>query len=158
MTLDLSQRLSDHFALREMIVTAHRTVDNTPTPEVIAELMLVCNRLLEPVRQQFGPLWVTSGYRCGELNTLIGGSKTSAHVFGCAADFVPVRAGVTTTEIVEWIVASDLPFDQVIDEHSSTADWVHLAHQRPGIGKDPRRQALTMRRGKYTPFISSACL
>jgi hypothetical protein len=149
--IDLSQQLSPHFALRELVTTAHRYIDNTPTPEIIERLRVLCVEFLEPIRAVYGPLWVTSGFRCLELNTAIGGSETSAHVYGCAVDFVPVF-GQSTTDIVRWLVAVGLPFDQVIDEHSSTSNWVHLGMAKPG--RAPRRQALTMRNGIYTAFAA----
>ncbi|KKK74109.1 hypothetical protein LCGC14_2887080 [marine sediment metagenome] len=147
-------QLSPHFTLAELTTTSHRTIDNRPPEEVIDRLQTLCVNLLEPVRAKFGPLWVTSGFRCLELNTLIGGSKTSAHVDGCAADFVPMH-DFSTREIVEWVVASELAFDQVIDEYSSTSNWIHLGQIKPGR-HDPRRQALTMRGGRYTSFGLSA--
>lgn len=150
--MDLSTRLSPHFTLRELVTTSHRMIDNRPhDPDIVVRLRALCLNYLEPVRRIFGPLYVSSGYRCPALNGKIGGSKTSAHMFGCAADFVSAY-GTATTEIVRWIADSNLDFDQVIDEHSSTSDWVHLGMLRP-IGREtPRREALTMRLGKYTPF------
>lgn len=144
-------KLSPHFTLAELTRTSHRTIDNRAPPDIIECLEGLCRGFLEPVRARFGPLWITSGYRCPTLNTVIGGSKTSAHMVGRAADFVSMD-GHPTREIVEWIVeASGLPFDQVIDEYSSTSNWVHLGMLRPGHAQ-PRRQALTMRRGIYSSF------
>ena len=156
MTQSLDQRLSPHFTLREMVVTSHRTIDNTPSIEIVKRLTHLCVVLLEPVRAWFGPLIVSSGFRCDELNRKIRGSRSSAHKFGCAADFAPLPSrGHTTAEVVQWIIESDLPFDQVIDEYSSTANWIHLGQTKPNR-TSPRRQALTMRRGKYSPFERSA--
>ncbi len=144
-------KLSPHFTLRELTTTSHRTIDNTAPAEIVQRLQVFAVEFLEPVRLVFGPLWITSGYRCPELNNLIRGSVGSAHLYGCAADFVSAR-GVLTTEIVRWIAdESRLPFDQVIDEHSSTSDWVHLGMVRPTM-KRPRGEALTMRGGRYTGF------
>jgi len=149
-------RLSPHFSLAELTTTAHRTIDNTAPRSIIDRLRALCLALLEPVRDQFGPLRVTSGYRCPELNTAIGGAKASAHVFGCAVDFAPwggFAPGRRSIEIVQWIVDSDLPYDQVIDEYSSTSSWAHLGALRPGVTEQkPRRMALTMRRGVYSRF------
>ena len=144
-------RLSKNFMLSELIRTSHRRFDNNPPQIVIDRLEVLAVTLLQPVRDRWGPLWVTSGYRCPELNSAIGGSSSSAHMFGCAADFVPI-VKVPTREIVEWIVeASGLPFDQVIDEYSSTSNWIHLGMPKPDR-REPRRQALTMRGGEYCPF------
>lgn len=151
LTFNLDRHLSPHFRLGEMVRTSHRRIDNTPSLDVVDRLTMLCQELLEPVRERFGPLWVTSGYRCAALNTTIGGSSTSAHLHGCAADFVPVW-DVSTHDIVKWIVSSNLLYDQVIDEYSSTANWVHLGMVRPGIPHGPRKQALVMRHGTYTEW------
>lgn len=152
---DRRRKLSPHFTLGELIATSHRTINNTPSPEVIERLEVLASMYLEAVRARFGPLIVSSGFRCHRLNRKIKGARNSAHKYGCAADFSPLpSSGITTTEIVAWIVAeSGLGFDQVIDEHSSTATWVHLGLTRPGF-KGPRREALTMRTGKYFRFFT----
>jgi hypothetical protein len=150
--MNLDVQLSPHFSLREMVVTAHRYIDNTPSPETVERLRELCGDYLEHIREQFGPLIITSGYRCPQLNTAIGGSKSSAHPYGCAGDFVP-RYQIPTAQIVNWVAAqSGLDFDQVIDEYSSTANWVHLGILRPIGGRTPRKQALAMRDGKYSVF------
>lgn len=149
--IDLRQKLSPHFTLREMVVTSHRSIDNTPSPAVIEQMRVLCNGYLELVRDRFGPLWVTSGFRCIELNIAIGGSATSAHMAGNAADFVPIRP-TPTIEIVRWVVDhSGLDYDQIIDEYSSTSNWIHLGRR----GGRPRHQALTMRGGRYYSFSDS---
>jgi len=149
--MDLSRKLTPHFTLGEMVRTSHRSIDNTPTPEIVDRLTVLCRNFLEPIRDAFGPLWVTSGFRCEALNRAIGGSSTSSHVLGCAADIVPVK-GHLTVDIVGWMAyGSDLRYDQVIDEYSSTANWIHVGMARPG--REPRLQALTMRNGKYSPFM-----
>jgi hypothetical protein len=149
---DLNQRLSDHFTLVEMIRTSHRYIGNMPNTEEIRRLTKLCREFLEPVRSQFGALWITSGFRCEKLNLTIGGSTTSAHQYGCAADFVPLQ-GQPTINVVDWIVdESGLEFDQVIDEYSSTSNWIHLGMLRPVGNQTPRKEALTMRDGKYRPF------
>lgn len=135
-----------------MVRTSHRLIDNTPSEEIIINLAELCADFLEPTRAVFGPLWVTSGFRCEDLNRLIGGSSSSAHMDGRAADFVPMQ-GQSTRDIVNWMVeGSGLDFDQVIDEYSSTSNWIHLGMARIGGRRGPRHQALTMRRGKYSPF------
>lgn len=144
-------RLSPHFTLRELTRTSHRYIDNTAPDQIVERLRRLCELYLEPVRAEFGPLWITSGYRCPELNAVIGGSKTSAHMYGCAADFVPMRE-TPTIFVVDWIAESSLDFDQVIDEYSSTSNWIHLGMIRPVGRQVARREALTMRRGKYAPF------
>lgn len=147
--IDLDKKLSAHFTIGEMIRTSHRNIDNTPTLDIIDKLTHICEFMLEPIREQFGPLWVTSGYRCLALNNAVDGSKNSAHMYGCAADIVPIW-DVPTETIVRWVSGSELAFDQIIDEHSKTSNWIHIGQPRPGAV--PRREVLTMVNGIYAPF------
>lgn len=79
----------------------------------------------------------------------MGGSKTSAHMDGRAADFVPMDRSTTLESIVEWIRdESSLAFDQVILEFGR---WVHLGIAREGAM--PRREVLTITQpGRYEPY------
>jgi len=138
--MDLTKKLSKHFTLGEMVRTSHRLIDNTPSQQQIANMSCLCDLFLEPIHKQFGPLWITSGYRCPALNQLVGSSAASAHLHGCAADFVPMW-NVRPITIVEWVTNSRLPYDQIIDEYSSTSNWVHLGIVLPGTRGTPRREA-----------------
>ena len=150
-------QLSPHFALEELLRTEHRNIDNTPSdPKIVSYLTTLANNFLEPVRDHFGPLFVSSGYRCPALNSAIGGVADSAHIYGCAADLIPIEPGITPTDMVIWIAQqSGLQFDQVIDEGTYTARWCHLGMLRPDHEPAPRLQALLFRNGVYTPFQPS---
>ena len=156
----LDSLLSSHFTLGEMIRSSHRTIDNTPTADIVYKLTQLCVWLLEPIRSQFGPMWVDSGYRCPALNLAIGGAglddtqapNASAHMFGCAADLVPLAQGVTIDAIIAWLATTTLPYDQAIDEATTTAHWLHVGIVRPGFVVGPRRELLVMRNGVYTPW------
>jgi zinc D-Ala-D-Ala carboxypeptidase len=152
-TLDLSRQLSPHFQLWELIHSQHQTIDNTPSDEVLARLENLCV-YLEKIRGAFGPMRVTSGYRCPALNVAIGGVVDSAHTFGCAADIFPLDPLVSVGRMVMWIAASSLDYDQVIDEGTNTGSWCHFGMLRPGFEPLPRREALVMRNGVYAPFIA----
>lgn len=152
--LDLNQFLSPHFQLKELIRTSHRKIDNTPTPEVLIRLKKLALEFLEPIREKFGPLYITSGYRSPALNKAIKGSKTSAHMFGCAADFMPFDKQTTSKDVVLWIKNSNLAFDQVIDEYAgNTSNWVHIGMLKPDQGSMPRKEALLYKDGKYSVFV-----
>ena len=152
--------LTAHFTLAELIRSQHRTIDNTPTSEVVYRLTQLCVWLLEPIRSQFGAMWVDSGYRCPELNLAVRGSglgdvtspKASAHMFGCAADLIPLAHGVEIDAVVAWLSVSGLPFDQVIDEASPTSRWLHVGIVRPGFESRARKELLVMRNGVYTDW------
>lgn len=122
-------KLTSHFTLKEM--TASKTADlygikNEPRPEHIQALTLLCFKTLEPIRAMIGkPIRVTSGYRSPKLNRAVGGSRTSQHVHGQAAD-IQVN-GMTVQELFDKIVASGIPFDQIIQEFDS---WVHISFSK----------------------------
>lgn len=126
-------------------------IDNTPNTIETAHLVELVDMLLDPLRAAWGgPLKVTSGFRCKELNDAIGGSKTSAHLFGWAADLVPAD-GRSVEELVnftvEWLTATDLPFDQMIDERSGSSHWLHIGiKNQKGL---QRKQMMVYRNGKY---------
>ena len=122
-----------YFTLQELkrSETAERLgIDNTPDAEVVGHLETLVERLLDPLREAFGrPIIVTSGYRCPELNKAVGGSPTSAHLQGYAADLVPKDGNVQ--RFLEftywWLLREGKPYDQLIAEtNSKGAKWVHL--------------------------------
>ena len=142
--------LSPHFTLEELTASNKAKalkIDNTPSPEILENLKAL-SLALEMIRSVCGkPLKISSGYRCPALNKAIGGSSTSAHTLGYAADFT--ADGLTPRQICEKIVAAGLPFDQIIMENISAENpdgvWVHY-----GISKGTmRNQVLTMKAGKY---------
>lgn len=132
-------RLSPHFTLSEftMSQTAQRKgLDNTPPPEVVANLREVAQHM-EKVRALLGntPLVITSGYRAPKVNAALGSRSTSAHVKGYAADFICPAFG-TPFDICKAIESSALmsEVDQLIHEY---AGWVHISF-------DPRRRRQVM--------------
>ena len=149
---DLKKKLSPNFTLGELVTTSHRTIDNTPNNSVIDQLTILCVNYLEPVRTVFGSIRVNSGFRCPELNTVIGGSKTSAHMYGCAVDFVPFDSKHKLQDVVNWIIEeSGMPYDQVILESSSTANWIHLGMRKPDQ-QSPRKENLRFYHGTYSVY------
>lgn len=132
-------KLSPNFSLQELTfsqVASRRKLDNTPSEKVKDNLERLAF-FLEQVRKLFNkPLLISSGYRSREVNEAIGGSKTSQHCEGCAADF-NVK-GISPSAVVRTIVDNNIPYDQVILEFDS---WVHISI--PNIkGNSPRKQAL----------------
>jgi hypothetical protein len=127
-------QLSEHFHLAEFTSSQEATrrgIDNTPSQDAISNLIELCVNVLEPVRISWNaPVVISSGYRSRELNTVIGGSVSSQHCFGEAADFEIY--GVDNCELAGWI-ADYLMFDQLILEfHQHGADlnsgWVHVSY------------------------------
>ena len=105
-------------------------IDNTPTPEASAALDALMWNVLDPIRRMWGkPIIVNSGYRCPELNAAVGGSATSQHMKGEAAD---ITAGDPTKnkELFDMIAQSAIPFDQLIDEKGYR--WIHVSYRPNG--------------------------
>jgi len=126
-------KLSDNFSLHEFTRSQTATrhgIDNTPSKEIIGNLQSLCLGVLQPVRQHFQkPMIISSGYRCVELNIKIGGSITSQHVQGQAADIEVLK--ISNLELSDWI-NKNLSFDQLILEfHNPDEDphsgWVHVS-------------------------------
>ena len=142
--------LSKHFTLEEFTksqVGQRLDIDNTPNEEDIENMKLLCENVLEIVRENLGPVHVNSGYRSPELNKAIGGTGTSQHCRGQAADIeVP---SVSNSDLAKWITAK-CDFDQLILEcYTSgvpTSGWVHVSYKSSGN----RKQTLTshMARGR----------
>jgi hypothetical protein len=139
-----TEQLSPHFTLQEFVYsqTASRMgLDNTPTPEAHEHLYELAE-VMEMVRTLCGsqPVQITSGYRSPAVNTATGGSSTSAHMSGLAADFVIYGFG-TPYEICLKLQGYLVPLtiDQLIWEYG---DWVHLAIAVPGV--EPKCECLTI--------------
>jgi hypothetical protein len=141
MAYDPSLELSPHFKLFEFVIseTAERKgIDNTPSDEIISRLRMLCQQILEPARQQLGPLHINSGYRSPALNAAIGGSASSAHMIGYAADVVP--RDITKIAFAKWVKAH-CNFDQIILEFGTIAEpaWIHVSAD-PRARKEVRRK------------------
>ena len=117
-------KLSKYFTLAEMTasITARMNgINNQPSDAVLANLRNFCTLFFDRVRDMLGvPISPTSGYRCFQLNMIVGGSVNSAHVEGEAADFTV--KGKTPRQAIGEIVRSGIEFDQLIDEFGK---WVH---------------------------------
>lgn len=142
--------LSQNFTLAEMTKSAtasRRGLDNTPSPQVIAALTLLCNRVLEPVRARYKrPVIITSGYRSPAVNKAAGGAASSQHILGEAADFTV--HGVSNIEVCRWMEA-ELNYDQLIYEFGESG-WIHASYRADRL----RNMELSaVRRGRKTVYL-----
>jgi len=137
-------KLSPNFSLAEMTKsdTALRLdMDNTPGDEEIANMTALCENVLQKVRDHYGKgVKVNSGFRHPDVNAKVGGSKTSDHCKGMAADIeIP---GVANADLAEWIV-ENCEFRQVILEFYTPgipdSGWVHVSYNPD----DNKKQVLT---------------
>jgi len=126
-------QLTANFSLAELTATG-RNLPNVPTEGEIANLRMLAEKVLQPLRDALGkPVRVNSAFRSEAVNRAVGGTATSQHRLGQAADIhVP---GMSSVELAKKIVELGLPFDQVIEEFGS---WVHVSY-----GPRHRRQQLT---------------
>ena len=130
--------LTQNFTLNEMYesTTAIRLgIDNTPSDIVIKNLLLLCKKVLQPLREHMDEsIKVSSGYRNPELNKKIGGSKSSQHCLGQAAD---ISCGERTAEMYEYI-KNNLIFDQLIWEFGTDENpaWVHVSYSSTNNRKE----------------------
>jgi zinc D-Ala-D-Ala carboxypeptidase len=105
-------------------------IDNYPNIEQLGNIENLAKFCLQPIRDNFGPIRVTSGFRCPELNYLIGGSPNSNHCRGEAADIIPLNSGATLMTIIEWVYRN-LEFRELIAEFFPDG-WIHVAYRRGG--------------------------
>jgi len=125
--------LSPNFTLAELTCTEHRTLENTPNAVELENLYKLA-AFLETVKTVLGgkPIMVNSAFRSEAVNAAVGSKNTSQHRLGLAADFrVP---GMSPDAVVRAVIASSLPFDQIIREFDA---WTHIS-----VNNKPRRQAL----------------
>jgi hypothetical protein len=133
-------QITKHFSLREMTRSAKGQelgLKNDPPPELMPNILKICERL-EQVRAHYGkPITVRSCYRSPEVNKAVGGSKTSAHRFGLAADFLV--DGVANIDVARWCRDNIADYDQIIYEFGPTG-WVHMGFT---VTSQPRKQLLS---------------
>jgi hypothetical protein len=138
MLRDLNSKIlsAPNFKYREFIKsgTASRyNITNEPTEEQWQNIEVVASQIIQPVRNEFGGIRITSGFRCPELCIKIGSSKTSNHAKGQAVDFEPID-DIPMIKILEWIV-ENCEFRELIAEFFPHG-WIHVAYRLGGnIGK-----------------------
>ena len=147
--------LTPHFSLREMCAsgTAIRLgIRNEPSEQVVNSLQQLCEHVLEPLRQRFGVIRITSGYRCDKLNRAVGGVKNSQHRLGEAADIhiSDIEVGRKMFRYIK----ENLEFDQLLFERirENGVCWLHVSYRvthpnPPCLGRESnvrrnRRQAI----------------
>ena len=152
--------LTRNFSLQELIksdTAIRRGIDNNPNADQIEKLKRLCENVLQPVRDHFGRVKVTSGFRSPELCVAIGSSVNSQHAKAEAADFEVI--GVDNAEVADWVYANCRP-DQLILEFYTPGEpqsgWIHASW----VEFNPRAQYLRAYREdkkvKYKPILGKA--
>lgn len=119
-----------NFSIAELCKSDMAIKNNIPnTPDLVSVdhlLDLICN-VLQPIRDKFGIITVTSGFRSHYVNKLVGGVVNSNHLYGYAADIIPKQA--TFRQIYDFIVNS-LDYDECFIEQSNGKKWLHIAYRK----------------------------
>lgn len=116
--------LSKNFTLEEMVVT-NTGLPNIPQDIHKEKLLYLANYIMQPIRDKWGEVTICSGYRSIEVNKVIGGSDTSQHIQGEAADFILPDMD----KVFDWIVLN-IKFGQCIRESKNIKEWIHISLPR----------------------------
>lgn len=127
-----------HFTLSEFFrssTAAKNGIKNEPSIDeratIVRNINLLVDNVLDPVRDKFGiPVIITSGYRCPQVNKLVGGVNNSQHMSGCAADFHVMGFTPLMMYQVFLYVFNTLEFDQLIYYHSKNI--IHVSYVENG--------------------------
>ncbi len=152
--------LSRNFSLQELIksdTAIRKGINNNPNSGQIEKLKALCENILQPVRDHFGRVKVTSGFRSEDLCLAIGSSRNSQHAKAEACDFECI--GVDNAEVADWI-KKNLQTDQLILEYYTPGEpnsgWIHCSYTTD----KPRKQFLWAYKSegktKYKPVIGKA--
>lgn len=106
---------SKYFSLEELVNTSATTLaNNIPDWDSLENLLILCERILDPLREAFSnPIHISSAYRSCFVNETVGGVSNSQHLLGCAADLM-VRSDCSLSKLFCLIQDLHLPFDQLI--------------------------------------------
>ena len=125
-------KLSKNFSLDELVTSPTATrlkIDNTPNDTVVKNLKELAIKVLQPIRDKYGSsIVVSSGYRSTKLNKTIGGSETSQHCVGQAADLNlgDKKLNKKLFELIaEMIKNEEIKVGQLINEYNYS--WVHVS-------------------------------
>ena len=92
----------------------------------LENMQRLIDNLIQPLRDSIGPIRISSGYRSPSLNRAIGGSSRSQHSKAEALDLQFWEKGKMNNKVIyDWILESDLEFDQMINEFDFA--WIHIS-------------------------------
>ena len=118
--------------LRDSWIARNKNIKNYPDETQKANLRKLCKNILQPIRDKWNDvIIVNSGYRCKELNDLVGGVQTSEHLTGNAADVMPKKKEDVRKLfdfIKEMVENGEITVGQLILEHSRFSSWVHVSN------------------------------
>ena len=104
------------------------------------------NNILDPLREEVGKIRINSGYRTPEYNRQIGGSTTSDHIKGCAADIFPLEKNI---DDVFSLIIRKFKYNQVILERKNTR-WIHISYKKDGNKQEAKTAIVNPKTNKAT--------
>lgn len=123
--------LSANFTVDELCkseIAIRRSIDNTPTETVISNLQALVLNVLQPIRNSLGPITINSGYRSPAVNVAVGGSPTSDHCLGMAAD---IEIAGYDNKMLAKFIEQNFKFTQLIlefyEDGQPASGWVHVS-------------------------------
>lgn len=124
--------LSRSFTFNELVRTG-TGLPNVPVYYEVDKLLYLCLYILQPIRDKWGTISISSGFRSIGVNMAVRGSASSQHLKGEAADIQP-QANIIS--VYNWIMASDIKYGQLIFESKDNGkrEWIHIS--LPRINKD----------------------
>jgi len=129
------ENISRHVSWKEATYSAtavSNNIENVPNSQELEAMKLVATKCFEPLREWYGkPIKINSFYRSSELNTKVGGSKTSSHVKGEAMD-IDTDSISENKKLYDWC-KKNLEFDQLIWEYGGK--WIHISYRKNGNRK-----------------------
>ena len=153
--MNIEEPIGRHFKLKHLIysntaknksINNFPGVDNSPSQtEVVENLRSLMNVVIDPIVDVYPDLIITSGYRCMTLNSSLGGSNTSQHVFGQAVDIqIP---GLSTADVYNYIYYEVTGWDQLIWEYPERggSSWVHVSYS----SRNRRKTTLASKSSTY---------
>ncbi len=172
----LAMRISQNFSLQELVYSPtalHAGIDQEEhlDTNAIARITALTIKVLQPVRDQFGPTKINSCFRSEPLNTLIGGSSKSQHCCSgtsAAADIEIFSEEISNLQLAQWI-KDNLEFDQLILENYAperiskitgkpegpNSGWVHVSYSSTGENrKEVLRMVKKNGKAKYYPGLT----
>ena len=148
-------KVSDNITYKEALHsnTAKRLgIENVPDEFTFETMQITAEHVFEPVRKHFNePIYISSFYRCEELNKAIGGSSKSQHCKGEAIDIDDVYSKATNADFFNYI-KDKLEFDQLIWEFGddTNPDWVHVSYS---LGNNRMRILKAIKENGRTKYI-----
>jgi hypothetical protein len=141
-------KLGEFFTLDEFCnspTAVAKGIPNFPSGDNVNAMAALVKHVLDPLRRVLGrPVKITSGFRSAKLNQAIGGSSTSDHVYGFAAD-IKVD-GMTAKQIAKVIMEQKLPFDQLIAYDPKRGGHLHVSYK----SKNRQETLWASAKGGYT--------